>query len=583
MNRWLIPLILLFSVNLYAQESHNRNDVDAAVKYLQYAQDLIDKEQWNEAYAAILRASDYKDVLSDIPYLTAVLQLKIKNANRIDAINSLNDAISVKHWEIYSENHALLFRAEQLIIMQDYQRALDSLDRMAEGGEPAGNMTPERHAQMRADAAMLRLSALRAMASNYSGGHDFVLALTQFRSHVLSAMDRFPRDGRPLSIFFEFARNRMTSLNNLPEQGDIYLLELALRRLPFLLETYPDLAWMASALMWDLDEARRLTGAYRAVNYPHQSSIPIALNLGLIDDDTAITEFFAPAEGEKAKTFSMKTAVETYDLLRSEEGRVSFTQKLNSFTGVIEFDADYDWYTDTFVTYNSGSIEKFQYKSNIFNFCDYTINFDLNSAPVMCNSAMEVYWERYPSVEKIVSGGEVFLFGSVSFNYAPLKFIQIGGSNNSEGLLYPVFSEQDKITLRALLLFCSSLTRPSGEIEGAMEIIYMSSGQILQVTEEMDGKQISVTDFQRGLPVIQRIDLDLDGRMETVRHFRRPPQDYIWENLLDYRRLIASSQSDWHGNGRYMTKEVYFLDGSVVYYFDVDGTGEFKIVETGNR
>ncbi|MCL2196664.1 MAG: hypothetical protein FWB77_03525 [Treponema sp.] len=575
MNRWLILLILLLSVNLYAQETYNGSDVEVAVKYLRYAQDLIDKEQWNDAYAAIIRAFDFKDIISDIPYLTAVLQLKIGPASRLEVISNLDNAIDAKHWEIYNENHALLFKAEQQIITQDYQGALNSLGRIAERGELTDNM--------RADAAMLRLLTLRAMACGYNEGYDYILALAQFRSHVLSAMDRFPRDGRPLRIFFEYARNRMPSLNEMSEPGDIYLLELALRRLPFLLESYPDLAWMASALIWDLDEARRLTGAYRAIRYPHPSSIPIALNLGLIDDDTAINELFAGAEEGKAKILNREITVDTYNLLRSEEGRVSFTQKLNSFTGVIESDADCDWYTDTYVTYKSGSIEKFQYNSNLYNYCDYSINFDLNNSPVTCNGVMKIFWERYPSVMKIETETEVFLFGPLFLQYAPLRFTQIGGSNNMEGLIYPELTEQNVITRRAILSFCSSVTRPSFEIDGARETIYMTRGQVQQVVEEIDGKRVSVTEFQRGLPVIQHIDMDQDGRMETIRRFRRPPQDYVWEDLIDYRRLVASSESDWHGNGRYMTKEVYSPDGSVVYYFDMDGTGEMKKSETGNR
>jgi len=578
MNRLLIISILfLFINNVYAQESYSGSDVEVAIRYFKFAQELTDKEQWNEAYAAIIRASDFKDILSDIPYLTAVLQLKTNRASRLDLINKMNDAIDVKHWEVYSEIHALLFKAEQQIIVKDYQGAINSLDRITERGELASNV------QMRADAAMLRLLALRGMASGYNEGYDFILALTQFRSQVLNAMDRFPHDARPLRIFFEYARNRMPELNNMSEPGDLYLLELALKRLPFMLETDPDLAWMASALIWDLDEARRLTGAYRAIRYPHPSSIPIALNLGLIDDDTAINELFAEMQDGKVKTINREIVEETYRLLRSEEGRVSFTEKLSAFTGIIEADIDRDWYIDTFVSYKSGSIEKFQYNNNLYNYSNYNIIFDLNNVPVTCNGFMEVFWERYPSVEKIIIDNEVFLFGPVFFQYAPLRFTQIGGSNHIAGLIYPEYLEQSIITRRSILSFCSGITRSSLEIDGAQEKIYMSRGVMQQVIEEINGKQISVTEFQRGLPVVQYIDLDQDGRMETIRHFRRPPHDYVWEDLIDYRRLISSSESDWRGDGLFKTKEVYSLDGSVVYYYDMDGTGDLKRVEAGNQ
>jgi hypothetical protein len=179
---------------------------------------------------------------------------------------------------------------------------------------------------------------------------------------------------------------------------------------------------------------------------------------------------------------------------------------------------------------------------------------------------------------------EKYLFAPAGFQYAPVRYIEIGGSQNISGLSYlvPVFQNID-LTHQSLISFCSSIIRKSPEIEDAEETIYMNNGVILQVIEKIGGKQVSVTEFERGLPVIQRIDLDLDGSMETIRRFRKPPQDYTWQNPLDYRRLIASSESDWSGDGKHKTREVYQPDGSVVYYFDMDGSGIWTHSETGNE
>jgi hypothetical protein len=70
--------------------------------------------------------------------------------------------------------------------------------------------------------------------------------------------------------------------------------------------------------------------------------------------------------------------------------------------------------------------------------------------------------------------------------------------------------------------------------------------------------------------------------METVRRFRRPQPPW---DPLDYRSLIASSQSDWNGDGTYTTGEVYPADGSVVYSWDMDGDGirEHLETKTGNQ
>jgi hypothetical protein len=54
---------------------------------------------------------------------------------------------------------------------------------------------------------------------------------------------------------------------------------------------------------------------------------------------------------------------------------------------------------------------------------------------------------------------------------------------------------------------------------------------------------------------------------------------------FNYRALIASSESDWTGEGRFLTGEVYLQDGSVVYLWDMDGSGSmnFSEAESGNK
>jgi hypothetical protein len=83
--------------------------------------------------------------------------------------------------------------------------------------------------------------------------------------------------------------------------------------------------------------------------------------------------------------------------------------------------------------------------------------------------------------------------------------------------------------------------------------------------------QISVTEFERGSPVIQYVDMDMDGRMETIRRFRPPSPDF--QENFDIRKLLASSESDWTGDGHHKTGEVYREDGSVVYTWDMDRSG----------
>jgi len=618
-NFWLI-IFFIICVNLYPQSS---GDAQMARQYVLWIQQAINENKWNDAASAMPRASDFSGVSSDISYLNAVIK-NYFGADRYLIIYDLDNAIETNRWVSYNETHALLLKAETQTALRDYSGAIASLDRIGSGGEAAGTV------QMREDAAMLRLNAFRGMLSGFSPGYNLVQARPQFRSLVLQAMDRFPRDPRPLRVFLEYARNREPQMSALAE-SDINLLEYILRRLPFLLEADPELAWMAAPFMRDISEARRVLAAYRAGGIPniqnrdfkpHPASIPAALNLGLIDDFAAAEELFSGSVSynnplpsiivpDGNPVLDIGIIEETYRLLRSEEGRNFFTRKLLSFTGIIARDEDGDGYIDYSVYYHSGVIRHFSFDRDQNNIYDLIIEFDPDggadfatynligqSAPVIID------WERYPSVAQVIidngrktlrglnsnwnfspdvlylSSNEVFRFGPGDFQYAPVNFTRISGSGTLTGLLFPRPAWQYiDLSYRSLISFCSSFTRSSIEIEGATETIYMNRGVLLQAIETFNGQQVSVTEFERGLPVIQHIDLDLDGRMETIRRFRRPPQNYTWSDFLDYRGLIASSESDFRGDGRFKTMEVYQTDGSIVYYFDMDGSGSYNYTE----
>ena len=601
---WLNFFCIFFiSANLFAQpdfRAGGRDDSEAALQYVIWIEKAIEEGKKREALAALNRASDFSNVSSDIPYLTAVMRKFFLNEGetRLTVLEALETAIETNRWTRYNENQALLLKTEMLIAVREYTDALVCIEKLEERIN-AGR--PPLRENDRADTAMMRLLVFRAMAANGN-----IQALARFRSLVVAVMDRFPRDPRPLGFFFEYARNRMPLT-----QSDLDLMELVLRRLPFLLETDPELAWKAAPFIRNNDEARRLIASYRSGGIPHiqnrdfkphPASIAAALNLGLIDDTPAADELFSGSRGfnyphppeispDGNPFLDIEIINDVYNLLRSEEGRVYFTGKLLNFTGTIFSDDDRDGYIDTCVQYNSGIITAFTLDANQDASGDWRIVFAPNSVPASAEGAVmgqsskaRIQWERYPFVQNVKLNDEEFLFRPADFQFAPLEFTELGGSRNMSGLLYPVHVPGNlDLTRRALVLHCSVLSCPGAEFENSRETFFMRQGIPLRAEERilsgvLNGETASVTEFDRGYPVIQYIDLDLDGRKETIRRFRRPNPSDEWD-FRDYRGLIASSESDWQGDGRHITREVYLPDGSVVYYFDMDGSGEFNYTE----
>jgi hypothetical protein len=98
-----------------------------------------------------------------------------------------------------------------------------------------------------------------------------------------------------------------------------------------------------------------------------------------------------------------------------------------------------------------------------------------------------------------------------------------------------------------------------------VERVLLERGIPVRAEVSLNDTLVAVTEYKNGRPDIQRVDLDLDGRMETVRRFRG---------------VLRSSESDWSGTGAFSTRELYQEDGSVVYMWDLDGSGQYRYSET---
>jgi tetratricopeptide (TPR) repeat protein len=526
-----------------------RGDPAVAEKYLLWAENAIGMGRWRQARAALERAVDFADVSSDISYLLALARSQ-EDENRKLVLESLQRAIGTGRWKHYTEAHARLMEADQLIFLRRYSAALDTLAAYrAIAGETA-------------DAAILRLAALKGLIKRNRRPETKPASVTlpvqvEFRRRMLETMDSYPRDPRPLRILFDYARGRE------PDRDDIALVEIALRRLPFLLEADQELAWMAAPFIGDTAEARRLVAAYRAGSLksrqragftPHPASIIQALNLGLIDDSGATDELFSESIMDREHVIGIGA------LLRSEEGRNYFTEKLHSFTGTIVEDEDHDDVSESGAVYYQGSLQEYYYDADQDGVTDMFIVFNAGTPQQAELPAMLVLWERYPVVRRAVVGNEIYLSAPGRFSFSPVIFEELGGSGKYAGLLFPRLNFRGQnISRRVISAYASSVQRPSAEFSGGVEQIFLNRGIPIRAEVTLNNTIVSVTEFENGYPVVQRLDMDLDGRMETVRHFDK--------------NVIKASESDWYGGGVFGSAELYREDGSVVYSWDLDGDG----------
>jgi hypothetical protein len=69
-----------------------------------------------------------------------------------------------------------------------------------------------------------------------------------------------------------------------------------------------------------------------------------------------------------------------------------------------------------------------------------------------------------------------------------------------------------------------------------MEVVELNQGIPVRAREYAGDLMVSETEFLRGRPQLQRLDLDLDGRIDTVRRFSRNYRAAELEELWDYDR-----------------------------------------------
>ncbi|MDL2230067.1 hypothetical protein LJC14_07455, partial [Treponema sp. OttesenSCG-928-L16] len=407
---WVSVCILIGAASLAGQPFPGEGQTgDAAVaeRYFLWIKNVFEDGRLLDAEAALERAADYSGVSSDISYLQALVRSELRRP-RGAVLESLRRARETGRWNHYSEQECRLLEAENLIAIRAFSEALSVLSSAGSG----------------ADSLVLRLKALRGSSDRLS-----------FQRAMDYALEAFPRDVRPVQIFFEYAGNTMSS------GKDAELMDLVLRRLPVLLEADPALSYEALPFMRDRDACRRLLGAYRADGAASPASVPAALDLGLIGDEAAVEELFGISHNGADVSYARETALDVsllravWELLRSDTGRSLFLRNLSSFSGVIFSDGDGDGYIEESCRYSEGMPRHYSYDADQDRLPELEIFFsagipsqalavilpdqpDAGSAgetslmayPVSDRerSKVSIRWEQYPAVLQAEAEGMVY-------------------------------------------------------------------------------------------------------------------------------------------------------------------------------
>ena len=500
-------------------DSDPRGDAAVAERYALWGKAAAEEGRWSEALAAMERAADFSDVSSDISYLLALARSQ-ENKPRAAVLEALNRALAVNRWTLYDQEEARFFLVENLIAIRAWPEALAELGRVRRG---------PREAEL----------TLRVLAASRPA---------EFRTYMAESLDRYPRESGPVRVFFDFIGAQDYAGRD-PEAEDLQLLELILRRLPVLLADDPELAWMAAPFTRNLDDARRLILAYRALNEPVPASIAAALNLGVIGEESALEELFS------RETLDLHILDEVWGLLRYEGARAQFRRYLELYSGVIIEDADRDGIPETTAEYHRGVLQYAAYNPSQDGIPDMIVYFEAGEprrALILLppdgsqdgRPAADLLWEEYPAILEAELEGARFIPRPADFFYQPFWFENLWSS----GVYFPRRDTlSPPLSRRVLVAQALRIERPSREFNGGIEVIELNMSIPIRAREYVGDLLVSETEFLRGRPQLQRVDLNLDGRMDTVRRFSRDYRYLEPHELWDYDRDIESTFSDWDG------------------------------------
>jgi tetratricopeptide (TPR) repeat protein len=533
MKKWFCCIVLLTAASAFSQDY----TVPQAVvePYSLYVQSLIDGGRWEQAEAALLRALDYADASSDISYQLAFVRQGLGRSARL-VLEAVRKALDTDRFRVYRAEDARLIEARALVTLRQYSAALRSVQLCADN----------------ADSALVRLEAWKGLDDRPAFIREAGLSL-----------DRFARDFRIAALILRYAATHTPAGN---EQA---LVDRVLRTVSMLTDRNPEIAYLAAPFVYDRQEARRLVAAYRAVvSVPAAESLPVSLDLGVIGGESATASLFG------FDTIDRDTVLAVWSLLGTDETRDAFEQNLRVFSGFITIDENHDGITETRAEYREGRLVSYNHDADQDGVPDISVVFagEMPVSGFLAAGNITLTWQDFPSIRYAEKDGLSYDFAPRSLFFSPFRLHELCGV-----IMFPEPDRYaDMITERTLAGFALAITRDSREFDGAQEVITMLDGIPLHAEERLDGRLVSETEFDRGFPVQQLIDLDLNGTLETVRRFRteRASAYYPFHEVS-----LASQVSDFNDNGVAEYKEEYAADGTVSRFWDMDEDGVYEYSE----
>jgi tetratricopeptide (TPR) repeat protein len=516
---------------------------------------------WETAAACLETAVSQDPGDADLLYLSALAFVKLGRPYA-SALGDLDAALRTGRFDYYSRRDASVLKAELLTRERRWKEALDALGRV--GAEAA------------ADSAygLVRARDLAGMGDE-----------SAFIAEIGDGLRRFPDESA-------YARLFLARAGKVPDSKQARAIgDTIIGRLRRYAVADPELPVIAAPLLPDLSSRRDAVLAFRTAGGKSPASTLRALEYGIIDEAAASAEMLS-----SVYPVALDDLASLLALAGSPAGRDAVGSALAAWSGRVLVDSDSDGVFDANFDISKGLVTAWSRDSGQEGIIDEVASF-AEGLPKQFHLSGEVdvdiRYSTYPAVESVAfrEKGEVrkYAFGPESLAFAPIAMRPFALSGKS-AIYLPYPQARLSLSERACAATALGVEASSGDTR---EVTVLEKGLPVSSTTYVGGRVLSRRSYEKGRPVIEKVDADGDGRFETERGFAQDA-DGSWKiawfrNDIDGDGVFEYSEQtvfpylkewDYDGNGSVDARQFELADGSIREEFSsrLDGRLDEAIV-----
>lgn len=561
---FILFFIIWFSYSSAQDSGLNSVNVQAAISSLNNADSFYSDGEWQAALIAAQLGKLYDPSTADFPYLEALCGVKL-NLPNADILEKAEAACADGMiWRRYDLNSARLLCASVNYKMQRYSEALSII-----------RLLPFTSAD----------SDYIKAASFYGLGRD-----EDARLVINEAMSSHTFDSRFAKLFFLMERGKKVSAS--AKQLADYILP----RLYAWQDEDPSLLIFASPYETKSEENIRRLKLYRNMYLPftdeydgealynHSYSILLSLRYGIIDEQTAVAEFFNLKSNYFNPFFKRNMTVHTMyenhliELLRivgSSSLREKIRENLSVYNGLLLDDTNGDQIVNSKIYYKSGRPFSAEFDTAQDGYPEYMVecSFGIPSKIYGKRNSYSVVYGEYPSVKTYTSEEKNFIMRPTDLKWKPLILTELnlqlyGKNEKAESFFSLKLNERiEKLHERYLTYSCVYSEEKDTAIEGGIKKVFFDKGEPIHSEIRAGNTLYSETNYKNGFPALEKTDKDGDGYFETLSEY-------------DSQGALKIISADLNKNKFYEYTETYRKDGSVVKTWDGNEDGKIEITHT---